>query len=1170
MRLSPAAAAFALFGLFPGLALALALGDIELNSALNEPLDAEIEILAAGPEELTNLSARVAPRETFERYGLDRPDFLSGLDFAVGESNGRPVLLVRSRQPIAEPFVTFLVEAQWRRGRLLREYTVLLDPPVFMPQPESAPAPAPAAVVVPRSVTSQVTADTGRIERPAPRPAATGSWRPTASSPAGFSTDYGPVRRGETLWGIAQRLQSGSGLTMNQIMVAIYRANQGEFLGNINLMKEGSVLRIPDQATVAALAQPEALATAIAHNNAWQAGVPSQVPQVAVAQSTGSTAPARATDNPRLQLVEPDLTGGDSTAVGSGSGRADAATRAALERNEAELSRLADENNQLRQDLDEIRRLISLKDAELAELQRQVTAQPELAITPTDTTATDPVVSDPTPVVDPSIDPTATGTTAGTDTGVDTAGPGAATTDPGDTTAVTTDPVTAVDGPDTEPADQPVTTPVVTAPATAEPGLFDRIIDTAKGVFSSLWLWIGLGVLALAAFAAVFMRNRGAGDTDDFEALVAQADADTDQTAILGKITPAAAPAGEDVEFFEDSGTFRPVDFGQSPAEGETNEYPFEDTVGASAEIKLDQSDPMAEADFHLAYGLYDQAADLVGKAVQREPDRLDLRMKLLEIFFVWGNQDEFRNTAQGLRDTMPDQIAPEWDKIVIMGKQICPDDDLFAGEAGISSGADIDLEFDTSTPAALDFDTSETPGIEQTQSPPAASAEEGGLDIDFGDVAGGAAVAGAAAAGVGDVLADDDGDGLDFDLGLEMPEPEEEEETRPEPVDEIKDQIKARLSSTDSDETAEMDLSDLGVDLDLGSTSQVAQEVAPEESPDADQFDDVFAGSDSDATSEMPAPTAELTAGAKGLDIDIGDMFGSLDTEDEDETARDLAALEESMEQTTPPGGEPSSPEHFSAEIETLHGDALDVDIGGLEELDATRLIDDNEPTGSHTEDAFSASVFGDSDSADAQDQGDDFSASVFGEVDDDAGTDTPLSDETFSASVFGNPDDADAQTAGDDAFSASVFADLAENDNETKVIGPDDTPGDFSDVFGEPGNDEETVLSEMPAAEEHDGLATDIFGLNTTSQSAVDLDLGDAMEDDGGDKTTVKVATAELALPDGDDELSEVGTKLDLARAYMDMGDPDGARGILEEVLAEGDESQQADAREMLEGLS
>ena len=117
----------------PSALYALGLGEIRLNSALNQPFDAEIELVSAAPDDLSALSATLASGEAFQRYGLDRPAFLSEFTFRVARSGGRDVLRVTSPRPVTEPFVTLLVEASWPRGRLLREYTVLLDPPVFAP-----------------------------------------------------------------------------------------------------------------------------------------------------------------------------------------------------------------------------------------------------------------------------------------------------------------------------------------------------------------------------------------------------------------------------------------------------------------------------------------------------------------------------------------------------------------------------------------------------------------------------------------------------------------------------------------------------------------------------------------------------------------------------------------------------------------------------------------------------------------------------------------------------------------------------------------------------------------------------------------------------------------------------------------------------------------------------
>src|ERR1700676_743364 len=161
----------------PSLSWALGLGEIHLNSALNEPMNAEIDLIAAAPDELAALRATLGGRDAFPRYGIDRPPFLATLTFKVGKGkDGRDALLVRSTDAIPEPFVTFLVEVNWARGRLMREYTVLLDPPVYTPG-ERASSAAPVAAAT--------TAPSEPANAPAPRVRSA----PIAATPAASDTN---------------------------------------------------------------------------------------------------------------------------------------------------------------------------------------------------------------------------------------------------------------------------------------------------------------------------------------------------------------------------------------------------------------------------------------------------------------------------------------------------------------------------------------------------------------------------------------------------------------------------------------------------------------------------------------------------------------------------------------------------------------------------------------------------------------------------------------------------------------------------------------------------------------------------------------------------------------------------------------------------------------------
>src|SRR5882757_7126690 len=646
--------------LSPALSWGLGLGEIHLNSSLNEPMNAEIDLIAAGPEELSALRATLAAKDAFTRYGIDRPPFLSTLTFKVGKSkDGRDVLLVRSSESIPEPFVTFLVEVNWARGRLMREYTVLLDPPVYTPGERAStaapvtaatttPAPAPAARVRPAPVATSpapaadaatATAATpgrpsrssGRSARPASNPSGT-----EASAPVG---DGYHVAQGDTLTKIARSLSAGSKADIDQAMIAVYRANPDAFGGNINILRRGAVLRVPGADEIAALNQTEAISEVRRQMDSWR--------------GTSGAAPSG-----HLRLVTPGAGGGTSASDSASSGEAQALK-----------GRVKDLEGQLA----DAHRLLDLKNNELSELQRKLGAPVTApAPTPQPQTATAPTPA-PTPTP-PPVEATQPSTTA---------------------SAPTPPPAESTSTPAPVPAPAPKPAPVVVKkPAvTAESG---SLLDWLT---ANWWMPAAVIAVMLAGLAIASWRRRqaGSGAGGDFPGLDS-----TDISEFRDPTARISSGRGGDNSFVvEESGEHPMPDFNE-PAEqryGETTadlKAP-DDTMSSESAVNLDQGDPLAEADFHMAYGLYDQAAGLVRIALEREPDRRDLRLKLLEIYFVWGNKEAFLQTAKSLEATRDRAPAGEWDKIVIMGKQICPDEPLFASTAGGGRGAgalvDLNLE---------------------------------------------------------------------------------------------------------------------------------------------------------------------------------------------------------------------------------------------------------------------------------------------------------------------------------------------------------------------------------------------------------------------------------------------------------------------------------------------
>src|ERR1700733_3543427 len=268
--------ALALLLLSPPAAFALGLGDIHLQSSLNAPLNAEVELVGATPEDLASLHAEVANHDTFTRYGLDWPAYLGGVSMRAEKTpDGRNVIKISSREAMNEPFLTFLIDVTWARGQLVREYTILLDPPLYTPgqnaanqAPVAAPEVGtgaregsinrtPAAPATP-SASTAAGAESAAPAEPSPQAAAPARSR-AAAAPRARAGATRVVNRGDTLSQIAGSLSGAGGASTRSWMVAIYQANPSAFEGNMNMLHAGAVLRIPEASTAQAVAPAEAL-----------------------------------------------------------------------------------------------------------------------------------------------------------------------------------------------------------------------------------------------------------------------------------------------------------------------------------------------------------------------------------------------------------------------------------------------------------------------------------------------------------------------------------------------------------------------------------------------------------------------------------------------------------------------------------------------------------------------------------------------------------------------------------------------------------------------------------------------------------------------------------------------------------------------------------------------
>src|SRR5688572_12263374 len=650
---------------------ALGLGEIRLHSALNQPFDAEIELISPTADELAGLKVGLASPDLYSRYGIDRPTYLSSFTFSVQRNrDGRAAIKVTSNRSVTEPFVTILVEASWARGRLLREYTVLLDPPVFMPSQPEAQAPV---------TTPQTGTQTQRIERPVAQeqPAeapARATPLPTPSEPtqepvatASSSSSGEPiageytVARNDTLYRIASRVkQDASRREINRTMIALFRANPAAFTGNINRLRSGAVLRIPELADIEAISTGEATQEVVRQTAEWSGA--QQPEQVAQEEAN------------RLRLVTP----AETPVAPSPATSAPAPEQVARAPSTPTTSGPTPGDNR-----------VALPSPGLAETQQSATEAPVEPAPQAETTTQEPTAQPSEPVAE-------------TPTTEQAAPP------------------------------RPAPRPAAQVPAEPSPSLLDRVNQY-------WWVLVVLGLLVVIGLAAAFVRRRREEATTasdamaglDFEPRAARAapsmsptrvrdsfvveDSDDDSLGGPDQTVPSTSRRPEPTK-----ARIEPVAAAPAAAPAAAISPRIDETMSSETQVRFDQQDALAEADFHMAYGLYDQAADLVKIAIGREPARRDLKLKLLEIYFVWGNKDLFLDTARELHGTRTQAAPGEWDKVLIMGKQIAPDDSMFKGEAGAAhvdlvdvnleggeNRVDVDLfaEPDGDQPAGLDLE---------------------------------------------------------------------------------------------------------------------------------------------------------------------------------------------------------------------------------------------------------------------------------------------------------------------------------------------------------------------------------------------------------------------------------------------------------------------------------
>jgi pilus assembly protein FimV len=368
-----------------GVAQGAGLGKLSVQSALGQPLKAEIELLSVTKDELPGVSARLASTELFRQARIERSGALAGLEFEVAQrANGQPVVRITSKAPMSDPFLDLLIELNWSTGRIIREYTVLLDPPTDARAPAQVAAVKPATPVAGAATARE--APPGEVPKPATE-AAKPSAKPVPKAPP----RYGPVKPGETLRSIAGRVKAPE-VTLEQMMVGLYLSNKGAFIGhNMNLLKKGAVLNVPASEAVHLQASPsQAMRMIQEHVEEWHAyrskvaEVAGEVPE---AKAEGQAAGGKIT--PKVEEKTPAATAPkDVLKLSKGepamAGKADTKTQERLQALEEELaakSRALQESqervSQLERAVRDMQQLLQLKSQEAAKAGAAPQPQPQ-------------------------------------------------------------------------------------------------------------------------------------------------------------------------------------------------------------------------------------------------------------------------------------------------------------------------------------------------------------------------------------------------------------------------------------------------------------------------------------------------------------------------------------------------------------------------------------------------------------------------------------------------------------------------------------------------------------------------------------------------------------------------------------------------------------------------
>src|SRR5438067_2499851 len=817
------------------MAHAAGLGRLTVLSALGQPLTAEIEIVSLQPGEEDGLTARLAPPEAFEQAGIDINAALNSVRISIEQRDKRPYLRVSSSQPVNEPFLDLLIELQWPSGRLVREYTFLLDPPEYRSRQQAiATTPLPPMAAKPAApVEAQkpaAEAPAAPAEEPKPAAEAPAAEAPAAPTPApaaeaaeapakpAAANTY-EVKRGDTLGAIA-RQNLRPGVTLNQMLIAIFRANEDAFIrGNVNLVRTGKILNIPDADSLGTVDREEANRLVKEHHEQFNEYRSRLAAVPAGADTTGGqrevtgriepkpepAKPAAPADQLRLSKAEP----GKPAAPGSRAAREDDA--AARER---ALSEAQSRQQELERNVADLQKLLALKNQQLAEAEKKGAAKPAPAPVPPVAQAPAPKAPEKPAAEAPK--PPAAAKPEPEKPAAEAPKPAAEAPKPA---AEAPKPAAEAPKPAAEAPKPPAPAAQPSAPKPAakkaapppEPSLVDEFLDNP--MYLGL---LGALVLLLLVYGWWTWRRKKKAQAKFQDSVLGAATAGGAAAASLGE--PTAPPTGST-----------------------TTTVSVQGASQAPAGMEAEEVDPIAEADVYMAYGRDAQAEEILKEALQKDANRTSVHAKLLEIYAHRKDAKAFEQTALKLKG-LTNGTGPDWEKAAALGRSIDPQNGLYAGAGGGEAAAAAAPAAAAAAPT-LDFDLGGA-GQAQASAPdisldePGRDATASGIDIDLGSTqtlktgpADETVIAGGQEKSLG---------AMDFnlDLGAEEKKPEAPKPAAPAPAEEPSGGLDFDLNlETDKKpepapaEAPKMDLS--SISLDLGTSSPDATVLASKPSSD-------------------------------------------------------------------------------------------------------------------------------------------------------------------------------------------------------------------------------------------------------------------------------------------------------------------------------------------------